>query len=115
MILDPISSISGSARQTTLGNGGTAAVNRYGAQAMDHWQRTQPDRLNELDDPEAFFTQLGEDVSQAIEELARTLAGPSPPEEGYLQRLKRLNTARATAESHVIREMVLLENPDEPG
>jgi len=89
-------------------------VNRYGAQAMEHWRRTQPDRLRELEDAEAFFTRLGEDVSQAIEELARTLAGPAPTDEGYLQRLQRLQTARSTAESHVLREMVLLETPGAP-
>jgi hypothetical protein len=93
---------------------GSASVNRYGAQAMDHWTRAHPERVREMEDPEGFFTQLGEDVSQAVDELARKLALPAPTQEGYLQRLRRLNTARAMAESHVIREMVLLERPDKP-
>lgn len=84
-------------------------MNRYGAQAMEHWRRARPERLRELADQEEFFTRMGEDVAQAIEEMARRLAGQRPPQgETYLQRLQRLNTARATAESHVIREMVLL-------
>lgn len=91
-------------------------MNRYGAQAMAHWSRTMPQRLQELPDPEAYFTQLGEDVSQAIEELARRLAGEPPEQENYLQRLQRLNTARAEAESRVLLEMVLIEGeePQEP-
>ena len=84
-------------------------MNRYGAQAKAHWQRKFPQRVRDLEDPEAFFTQLGEDVAEAIEQMARSLAGSGPPGEGYLQRLQRLNTARAQAESHVLREMVLLE------
>ncbi|WP_328384360.1 hypothetical protein OHQ88_33400 (plasmid) [Micromonospora zamorensis] len=83
-------------------------MNRYGAQAMTHWSETMPLRLSDLQDPEAFFTQLGEEVSQAIEELTRRLAGQQPEQETYLQRLQRLNTARQEAESQVIREMVLV-------
>lgn len=85
-------------------------MNRYGAQALAHWQRTFPQRVQDLEDPETFFAQLGDDVSAAIQELARTLAGPQPPGEGYLQRLTRLNTAHAMAESHVLREMVLVDS-----
>jgi hypothetical protein len=83
---------------------------------MEHWRRVHPQRLAELDDPQGFFAGLGQDVAEAIEEMARMLAGPRPPRgETYLQRLRRLNTARATAESHVIRQMVLLvEEPPPP-
>jgi hypothetical protein len=89
-------------------------VNRYGAQAQRHWQQNFPDRIRELEDAETFFTQLGEDVSETIETMARTLAGAQPPGEGFMQRLQRLNTARAMAESHVLREMVLLETQTTP-
>ena len=83
-------------------------MNRYGAQAWEHWRRMCPDRLAELEDPEGFFTQVGEDAAEAIEQMARRLAGPAPVGgETYLQRLRRLHTARVTAESHVVREMVL--------
>jgi hypothetical protein len=81
---------------------------------MAHWQQTMPDRLAELPNPEAFFTRLGEDISQAIEELGRQLAGPAPAQETYLQRLRRLNMARVEAESQVLRRMVLLAQPPTP-
>lgn len=88
-------------------------LNLYGAQAREHWTRAFPDRVRDLDNPEEFFTQLGQDIQAAIETTARTLAGPAPAGEGYLNRLQRLNTARTTAESHVMRQMVYLEEPAE--
>ena len=42
-------------------------MNRYGAQAMRHGTDAHPERLREMDDPQEFFTQLGNDISQAIE------------------------------------------------
>ncbi|MFI7026300.1 hypothetical protein ACIBMZ_26650 [Micromonospora sp. NPDC049900] len=84
----------------------------YAAQAKEHWTRTWPDRVRDLEDPEAFFTQLGQDIAEAIETTTRTLAGEPPAGESYLSRLQRLNTARHTAESHVMRTMVYLE-PDQ--
>ncbi|GIJ12222.1 hypothetical protein ACFFMR_14250 [Micromonospora andamanensis] len=87
-------------------------LNLYGAQAKEHWTQTWPDRVREMEDPEAFFARLGQDIEAAIETTTRTLAGPAPAGEGYLSRLQRLNTARHEAESHVMRRMVYLE-PDE--
>jgi hypothetical protein len=82
-------------------------VNRYGQQAMQHWQDTRPSQVRDLADPEAFFTQMGEDLEQAIEKLARSLAGDPPPQETYLQRVQRLTTARFDAEGQVLRGMLL--------
>jgi hypothetical protein len=82
-------------------------VNRYGQQAMQHWQNTRPEQLRDLADPEAFFTQMGEDLEQAIEDLARKLAGDLPPEATYMQRVQRLTMARFDAEGQVLRGMLL--------
>lgn len=84
-------------------------MNRYGEQAMAHWQEHRPQAFQELEDPQGYFAGLGEEISQSIEARARALAGVQPPGEGYLQRLQRLQTARAEAESQVLRETVLLE------
>lgn len=81
-------------------------MNRYGEQLMQHWQTTRPTQLADLTDPDAFFSQMGEDTEQAIEELARTLAGNPPPGETYLQRVQRLTMARFDAESQTIRGML---------
>ncbi|WP_327009737.1 hypothetical protein OHA72_22405 [Dactylosporangium sp. NBC_01737] len=82
-------------------------MNRYGQQAMEHWQTTMPQRVRDLPDPVQFFTQLGEELETAVEELSRTLAGQAPSGEGYLQRVQRLTTARFEAEGQVLREMLL--------
>jgi hypothetical protein len=74
---------------------------------MQHWQDTQPAQVRDLANPETFFTQLGEDLEQAIEDLARSLAGNPPPTETYLQRVQRLTMARFDAESQVLRRMLL--------
>ena len=82
-------------------------MNRYGQQAKDHWQQTMPARVRDLDDPERFFTTMGEELETAIEELARTLAGKTPTDEPYLDRVRRLATARFEAEGQVLRGMLL--------
>ncbi|MCZ4603319.1 hypothetical protein O3S80_05920 [Streptomyces sp. Lzd4kr] len=89
-------------------------MNRYGDQAMTHWKEHKPQAFGELENPEEFFTELGEEISTEIETRARELAGQEPAAEGYLQRLQRLNTSRSTAEGEVLRERVLLDvEPDQ--
>ena len=82
-------------------------MNRYGQQAMQHWQETMPDRVQDLNDPESFFTAMGEELESAIEELARALAGSTPTDEPYMDRVRRLTTARFEAEGQVLRGMLL--------
>lgn len=82
-------------------------MNRYGQQAMRHWQDTRPGQVRDLPDPEAFFSQMGEDLEQAIEDLERKLAGTPPPQETYMQRVQRLTMARFEAESQILRGMLL--------
>ena len=84
-------------------------MNRYGQQAMEHWQTTMPEQLAQLENPQQHFTTLGEDIATAVEDLARELAGNAPPEEGYLQRVQRLTTARFDAEANVVRQMLLTD------
>ncbi len=89
-------------------------MNRYGAQAMRHWQQTDPARYNAIPDPEAFFTALGAQVESEIQALAAAIAGPDRPGESYLEKVGRLNMARFNAESDILREMVLIPDPDDP-
>lgn len=88
---------------------GEWTVNRYGALAMDHWRQHRPQALSELEEPEVYFTDLGEALAEAIETRTRALASPEPAGEGYLERLQRLNSATRQAEGEVLREMVLLK------
>ena len=41
------------------------------------------------------------------------MAGPDKPEEKYLEKVGRLNMARFTAESEVLRELVLIPDPND--
>jgi hypothetical protein len=84
-------------------------MNHYGLMAQKHWRRWLPRRYSEIQNPQSFFSTLGEEVSQAIGDLAPDLAGDSPPGETYLSRTGRLTAARRQAEEIVLREQVLLE------
>lgn len=88
-------------------------MNRYGRLAQQHWAKWRPDQLSQIPDPETFFTELGEEAETQIQALEISLAGDDPGGEDYLQKVGRLRNARMTAESQVLREMVLLE--PEPG
>ena len=89
-------------------------MNRYGTQAMRHWQQTDPARYQQIPDPETFFTELGEQVESEIQALADALAGPDRPGETYMEKVGRLNMARFNAESDILREMVLIPDPNDP-
>jgi hypothetical protein len=101
----------GSSHLTVCGE--ILAMNRYGRQAMRHWREVDPDRYAAVPDPEAFFTDLGEEVMQQIETRARALEGTDRPGESYLEKVGRLQMARFMAESEVLRELVLIPAPED--
>lgn len=88
-------------------------MNRYGRQAMRHWMQFDPDRYAQISNPEAFFTDLGEEVIQEIETRTRALEGRDLPGESYLEKIGRLQMTRFTVEGEVLREMVLIASPGE--
>ena len=88
-------------------------MNQYGATAQRHWVRWLPERYVAIQDPDSFFSTLGEEVAQQISDLMLELAGDDPPGEDHLVKVGRLNAARNQAEEIVLRERVLL--PPEPG
>ena len=88
-------------------------MNRYGILARDHWQTHLPDRYRALKDPETFFTELGEQIQERVDELMdarRPKLGSD-----YLRNLQDLNLAKKEAEDEALRELALLapeeENP----
>ena len=92
-------------------------MNKYGAQLMRQWRRTDPERFSKIEDPEAFFDQMGQELEAEIESLAQALAGPDRPGESYLEKTARLSTARFNAESDLIREALIpdpTEDKEEP-
>jgi len=83
-------------------------MNHYGVTAKRHWERWLPARYAAIQDPDSFFSTLGEEVAYRIADLTLDLAGDDPPEEDYLIKVGRLNMARLQAEEIVLREQVLL-------
>lgn len=88
-------------------------MNQYGAMALNHWRTFRPRAFRQIEDPNSFFSTLGERVAAEIGQMARDLAGPDHPGEGYLAKLGRLNNARMTAEEVILREQVLVTPEDE--
>lgn len=88
-------------------------MNKYGATARKHWERWLPARYSQLEDPTDYFTRLGEEISEQVDQLSDAIAGSDPPDEGYLAKVGRLNMARMNAESQVLREMALLDPEEE--
>ncbi len=96
-------------------------MNHYGTMAQRHWARWLPQRYAGIQDPDSFFSALGEEVAQRLGGLMLDLAGDDLPGEDYLAKLGRLNAARNQAEEILLRELVLLppesgaeEDPEEP-
>lgn len=87
--------------------------NPYGERARKHWQQWLPQRFSELTDPDRFFAELGQQISQRVADLSPALEGKAPPEEAWMDKVRRLNMARFLAEGQALRELALLE--PEPG
>lgn len=79
-------------------------MNKYGAMLRRQWEIADPRFVESLDDPTEHFSQMGERVQDEILELQPSLEGTDPAEETYLQKVGRLNAARAQAEEIVLAE-----------
>ncbi|ONI88060.1 hypothetical protein ALI22I_20175 [Saccharothrix sp. ALI-22-I] len=79
-------------------------MNHYGLQAKEHWQKDRPQEYARLEDPEAYFTQVGEDLEERIDQRRLALEATAPSTSSYLANVAALNTAWQTAESEVLRE-----------
>ena len=88
-------------------------MNRYGAMARSHWARWLPQRYATIEDPDSFFSALGQETARQIDELTTELAGDDQPGEGYLAKAGRLTAARSQAEEIILPQQVLLA--PEPG
>jgi len=84
-------------------------MNEYGQMALDHWQRWLPQRFSQIEDPNSFFSTLGDQVATRIADLTLELAGEDPPGETFMTKLGRLNNAAQRARETVLPETVLLE------
>lgn len=91
-------------------------MNHYGRLAERYWTDWLPSRVEQMDNPAQFFTEMGQQVQTEVDTIytATTKAIPAdvPPEkvEGWK------NMARTMAEEKVLAELVYLEpDPSEDG
>ncbi|MEV4252754.1 hypothetical protein AB0J52_06245 [Spirillospora sp. NPDC049652] len=89
-------------------------MNQYGRRAMRHWKEFLPDKFAELDEPEEFFTALGEQALEEIDSLADALDRKYPDRDrvGHVDRSAQLSTARRIAENQVVRDLLLVDPDD---
>ena len=87
-------------------------MHHYGTTARRHWERWLPERHAMIEDPDSFFSALGQEAARQIADLALDLAGDDPPGEDYLVKVGRLNMARLQAEEIILPEQIL--PPPEP-
>lgn len=81
-------------------------MNHYGRTAMEHWSKVAPSRFAALENPEEFFSTLGEEVLSQVDALSVSLQGNDPENEGYLEKVARLNAAKKQAEEIVLSDLV---------
>ena len=79
-------------------------MNEYGRLTMAYWQERRPQEYVRLTDPQAYFSQLGEEILAEIADRMWALAGDDLPGEGLLAKSGRLNAARLQAEDLVLVE-----------
>jgi hypothetical protein len=81
-------------------------MNRWGRMAREHWQQHRPSQYAQIPDLEAFFGRLGDHISAEMSALALATAGDDRPGEGFLGKVRRLGTARITAQEQILREIL---------
>lgn len=80
-------------------------MNRFGRQAMNTYNEYAPERVDEMDDPEAYFTQLGVDAEEAWAALWPTLvAKVDNPNGDYSTEVGKYRAAQQAAEEIIMAE-----------
>jgi hypothetical protein len=79
-------------------------MTKFSGIAQAHWEKHRPDEAATM--TPADYAQIGADIASQVEILAEAIVAPPAPGETYDQVVARLTTARMTAESDVLREML---------
>jgi hypothetical protein len=93
-------------------------MNRYGRMAQDYTRENLPKAFAEIEDPERFFTEAGEEIEVAIGEVHAQILGDRRPEETKEEYQLRSSHSLRMAEELVLADHYLLvaepetEDPD---
>ncbi|MGH9213045.1 MAG: hypothetical protein ACRD2C_20595 [Acidimicrobiales bacterium] len=86
-------------------------MNIWGVAAQDHWRRHRPRSLEALEDPERFFTELGQDAAARYLVIRDGLlegVNPNDGSMGWAEFQERTAQADQTAREIVETEMIYL-------
>lgn len=81
-------------------------MNHYGHGAQQWWQDHAPSRYLQLDDPEGFFTSLGEQIAEQVETISTALEATLEKALPYMQRVGQLRAIKNQAEEAAMTELV---------
>lgn len=87
-------------------------MNKYGKFAQQAWQTLSPDRYAQLEDPNQFFSTLGEEAQNQMVLRWEQLQGPDVAGESTFQKIGRINAAKLQAEE-IIRAEMLTPTPED--
>jgi len=84
----------------------------YASRARSYYRDFLPGRYQQIPNPEHFFSDLGQRIEDQVQTAERHLAGPDSPDEGFLQKVGRLNMARLRAAELVMAQEVYSIPPE---
>lgn len=87
-------------------------MNIYGRRAKEYWARVAPSRYAQLEDPQWYFSDLGEQVETMVERIRSSLESRLPPDLDYLNRLGQLQAIRMQAEEVAMNDLVYVVDPE---
>lgn len=95
------------------------SMNGYGRSAQRTWQELAPMAYAEIEDPESYFAELGEQAADQVGDLTLQMQGPDLPNETYFQKVGRIQAAKMQAEEIVRNDLLtpsreLWQEEDEP-
>lgn len=91
---------------------GWSGMNLYGRRLMEFWAEHRPRAFAELEDPEAFFTRAGEEISVQVAALIPQLAGVDLPGEDTVAKAARVSNARSQAVEIALADSGLWGEPE---
>ncbi|MFK4637137.1 hypothetical protein [Paenarthrobacter histidinolovorans] len=88
-------------------------MNEHGKHAMETMKNHDPASFAQIEDPETYFTKLGEEIQERIWDLGEALT-PTRGQEEALEYIGLVNMAKFNARSQVYQEMIYDSLPPEP-
>lgn len=81
-------------------------MNQHGAAALAHWSSELPVSFSQIEDPQEFFTAVGEQAQAEIEERYLKYAGEDLPQETAEHKQAQLGQAMRRATEEVYAELI---------